>query len=435
MLQRVLGSVAASALMTMVIAMNAWSASTIDFEGLAEGMVINTLSSGSGISGDVVPGSVSVFGDSKDSGITDNAAIIFDSTCTGGCTGGDDDLFIPALGNTLIIAEDLVDTSPMDGLIDDPDDADRPGQNFQFDFSGFGPGMVRIDSVTVADVEGVETVGFIEVFSGGAGGILLAPGVPIPSIGNNNAIAIPVNVAGVDFMKITLLGSGAIDNIEITVDGICGDDTVDPPEECDGSDDAACPGKCSQDCMCPEEICGNNIVDQPTEQCDGTDDDACVSTVCRPDCTCAPVILNDPARIKWGRNGDLDVFKGFGVLQVEKSASLMGSAMQLKLVNGAGEIVYDGSIGAGDCQVSGRGKNCRYRNKAARDGSGYGMYKIALQPARRGYKVTWKVYGDFSNADTEMVVYFILNGEMHATAAEWTETRSGIKGRFPNDPN
>jgi hypothetical protein len=31
----------------------------------------------------------------------------------------------------------------------------------------------------------------------------------------------------------------------------CGDFTVQPPETCDGTDDAACPGLCRADCTCP----------------------------------------------------------------------------------------------------------------------------------------------------------------------------------------
>ena len=44
-------------------------------------------------------------------GEASNQAMVFDSTCTPGgtpaaCTGGDFDLFQPALGNVLIVSED-----------------------------------------------------------------------------------------------------------------------------------------------------------------------------------------------------------------------------------------------------------------------------------------------------------------------------------------
>jgi hypothetical protein len=46
----------------------------------------------------------------------------------------------------------------------------------------------------------------------------------------------------------------------------CGDDILAPGEDCDGTDDASCPGLCNPTCDCP--VCGNLIVDG-TEQCDG----------------------------------------------------------------------------------------------------------------------------------------------------------------------
>jgi len=67
----------------------------------------------------------------------------------------------------------------------------------------------------------------------------------------------------------------------------CGDGIVNQPsEECDGADDAACPGKCMEDCTCPPEpICGDDVVNQPSEECDGTDDEKCPGE-CTKDCTC-----------------------------------------------------------------------------------------------------------------------------------------------------
>ena len=42
-----------------------------------------------------------------------------------------------ALELILIVAEDLIDTSPADGLVDDPDDADLNGQFLEFNFKKF----------------------------------------------------------------------------------------------------------------------------------------------------------------------------------------------------------------------------------------------------------------------------------------------------------
>ncbi len=106
--------------------------STIDLEGLPEGKIVTSLATGGGISGDAVAGSVAVAGSPK-------SAITFDAECSGGCTGGDDDLHFPGQGNVLVVAENLTD-SDGDGLVDNPDDADINGQYITFDFSGFGTG-------------------------------------------------------------------------------------------------------------------------------------------------------------------------------------------------------------------------------------------------------------------------------------------------------
>lgn len=180
----------------------------IDFEGLAEGTIVSSVASGAGISGLSVPGSVAVFGDSPAFPGT-NTAMIFDATCAGGCSGGDDDLMRPELGNILIISEDL-DTS-------DPDDADLEGAFYQFDFSGWGPGVVTVERISILDVEDIEGGARVELYAGGLGGTLLAT-VPLPNVGDAGFATVEVNVSGVDFMQVTLNGSGAIDNIEIIPD-------------------------------------------------------------------------------------------------------------------------------------------------------------------------------------------------------------------------
>jgi hypothetical protein len=65
---------------------------------------------------------------------------------------------------------------------------------------------------------------------------------------------------------------------------VCGNGVVEgPAEQCEAADDSACPGLCNLDCICG--VCGNNFTDYPQEQCDGTDDGACPGS-CQPSCTC-----------------------------------------------------------------------------------------------------------------------------------------------------
>jgi len=208
-------AVVIAATLSMFAAASANGAHTIDFEGLGEGDIISSLSTGGGgISGDAIIGTVSVFG--LRPGFVPNQAMIFDSTCMPGgtpahCTGDDADLFNPALGNVLIVSEDN-DSS-------DPDDADVRGELFDFDFSSFGPtGVITVNSLDALDVELGQGEGgaSIEVFSGGLGGVSLGI-FGIPDTGNGGLTNVAIGVSGVDFMRVTLNGSGAIDNIELEV--------------------------------------------------------------------------------------------------------------------------------------------------------------------------------------------------------------------------
>jgi len=67
----------------------------------------------------------------------------------------------------------------------------------------------------------------------------------------------------------------------------CGDGVRNQPnEQCDGTDDAGCPGACRPDCTCSGPVvCGDNVVNQVSEDCDGTDDTACPGA-CLPNCIC-----------------------------------------------------------------------------------------------------------------------------------------------------
>jgi secreted trypsin-like serine protease len=65
---------------------------------------------------------------------------------------------------------------------------------------------------------------------------------------------------------------------------VCGNDTVESGEECDGSDAAACTGLCTNGCACPAPFCGNDTLEDG-EQCDGSDDSAC-SGECDSSCSC-----------------------------------------------------------------------------------------------------------------------------------------------------
>lgn len=70
-------------------------------------------------------------------------------------------------------------------------------------------------------------------------------------------------------------------------DAVCGNDVVDPSEDCDPPG-SLCPDRvrtCGMDCTCPEPFCGDGIVD-PGEECDPAGGSS-FCRVCQDDCTCA----------------------------------------------------------------------------------------------------------------------------------------------------
>ncbi len=81
----------------------------------------------------------------------------------------------------------------------------------------------------------------------------------------------------------------------------CGNNIREGTEQCDGTDDVVCPGQCLATCVCPVQQCGNNIR-EGTEQCDGTDATACPGQ-CQPDCTCVPDNTCEISQIPVSRGG------------------------------------------------------------------------------------------------------------------------------------
>jgi hypothetical protein len=142
-----------------------------------------------------------------------DVAIAFDSANP---TGGDPDLATPgpgtgndtALGNLLIIAEDVVDTSPADGLIDDPDD-ERAGGTLKFTFDVM---QTASGSVTLVDVE--EAGGTIEFLQGGS--VVGALTLGIPNLNNNSVQTVAFDTRPFDALHVNLAGSGAVGAIELS---------------------------------------------------------------------------------------------------------------------------------------------------------------------------------------------------------------------------
>ena len=154
----------------------------LDFEGLARGTTVFDQFDGVTIT--------AMENDAHDSA-TDNDAMIFDSNNP---TGGDHDLAYNGRGNILIITED--------DDAHDPDDSFCGGMiNFAFDNPS------DLHDIVLLDIE--EAGGTIELtFADGS-----TQTIAIPAAGNNSAQTIDLNATNVTSMKITLVGSGAVDDL------------------------------------------------------------------------------------------------------------------------------------------------------------------------------------------------------------------------------
>ncbi len=193
----------------------------MDFEGLPAGMIVDELSSGLGVTGPLT-GVIKVVGESF---LGSNTAVIFDSSDP---TGEDEDLGTPnenfggpgistegiltndtALGNILILVEDLVDNNN-DGLVDDPDDTFAAGSYVEFDFSMTGSadtiGTATIYELTFIDIGDSEDPPYIELF----GPELPLVTIPIPAAGDNGAVTVEINEMGVSLLRVVFNGSGAV---------------------------------------------------------------------------------------------------------------------------------------------------------------------------------------------------------------------------------
>ncbi|MEE8310941.1 MAG: hypothetical protein V3R77_01705, partial [Candidatus Binatia bacterium] len=201
------------------------SIDVLDFEGLAAGERMIVMTSASGL------GPIGLAAINPALGAATNAAVIYDSSCSGGCSGGDDDLGTPnelfggpghgsdggpgsasvndrPLGNVLVVAENLVDADG-DGRIDVPDDQANEIVSMLFDFSAVGP--VALHSITFLDVDMADSAPRVEMFD--VAGILIGS-TEVAHSGDNGVIVAELgDVPSVAFVTVTIDGSGAVDEI------------------------------------------------------------------------------------------------------------------------------------------------------------------------------------------------------------------------------
>jgi hypothetical protein len=137
---------------------------------------------------------------------------------------------------------------------------------------------------------------------------LVAKGLPFAVPTGNASIDVVLSLDGgtnTYCMTFSGFGNGSTFLVKDAAPGncrVCGDNDEDVGEQCDGTDDAACPGSCLGDCTCP--VCGDNNA-EGLEACDGADDAACPG-LCDTDCTCTPPCESTVGGFCWfrGAGGD-----------------------------------------------------------------------------------------------------------------------------------
>jgi hypothetical protein len=455
----------------------------LDFETLAEGEIVSASNLPPGFTISVV----------NDNPAHPDVAIIYDTSCPGGCSGEDPDLMTPgfgvgndtAQGKMMIIAEDVVDTSPADGLVDDPDD-EAAGGEITITF----PVPLALVSFRMIDIEPSADPKFVELALTGGGTLVLFAA----ELGNNSAQTIlgPAPVLA-DSMRIVFAESGAIDDFEFLP--ACGDGVTEGVETCDGASDAACPGACLPDCTCPATttttttttsttsttttsttttntvtttsttttsttttsttttttlpvVCGDGVVG-PGEQCEppGTetcnnsfDDDAdglvdCADVddcpeglpTCRADCQLAPAcerLVRDPGLIVFDAREELDLIKVHGRFPLDLVPDFESEPFVVLLSNAAGQI-YRGTLVPTQMQAVNPKRPGRYRfkDKEAKNfrGDADGLYRVAVKIQQRKGE-TWCRFKFHAYADLSAATVPLMTTQITAGTAKGTLT-------------
>jgi len=357
-----------------------------------------------------------------------DAAIIYDTSCAAGqCSGDDDDLRTPGVGigndtaqeNMLIIATDVRDMDPIDGLVDDPDDEQAGGT------IGLGfPEPAILRSLRIVDIDVNEPGGFLELFLTGGGTSV----VPIPALGNNSAQTLEIPDAPlVDGLVISLYSSGAVDDI-----------VIDEEEPSGGGDEPRreCPGP-------NREICNNGLDDDDDGRIDCNDQDCPEGVVtCGengedvPPCT---RVRRDPATIRFHTNKTgADYLKVHGRFALQSAMSPDLDGFTVLLTNAHG-VIFRGTLAEGELRPK-RGGKGRYvfKDRRAR-GGGLGdadnLFRVSLRERTidgEPYAVfRVKAYGDLSAAiEPVMALQVIVGDDVAVLEAAWRERARGWELRL-----
>jgi len=231
----------------------------------------------------------------------------------------------------------------------------------------------------------------------------------------------------------------------------CGNGIMDAGEQCDDGNLVDGDG-CEHDCKLA--VCGNGILDMNLgEQCDhgalnGTPNDACTAQcklheICGnlvdddgnglidcddPVCPCEP-FERDPAQIRprGPKAPTKYFFKAFGRIDPLTDIDPEHEGFGVVLTDSQG-IVYTATLGPGLMQPTKLGsRRWRFNDRNAKKGTSthFGLSKVQIDPHYGGYKVEIDAYGDFSKAEAEMTLQFVVGNDEFFNKATWTPTKNG----------
>jgi len=241
---------------------------------------------------------------------------------------------------------------------------------------------------------------------------------------------------------------------------VCGNSIIEPGEECDPPASQGGLAECNNDCTLA--VCGDGII-EGSEECDPPDAEICDNAiddnnnglidckdpicssqdamligVCTENCKiklsmCAP-IQKDPARIRFGREGEPDRFWLHGRIELpHDEMNAVEEAFGITLENADG-MIYAAHLQQGDVQPSraSPGKRFFFSDKTAKRSKGIrgGIYRFSVLLRKvKGVEyatVRIRAYGDFSRATMPNMTTQIYGlNEVGFLTADWTEKKKG----------
>ncbi|HYC55724.1 MAG TPA: DUF11 domain-containing protein, partial [Candidatus Binatia bacterium] len=194
----------------------------------------------------------------------------------------------------------------------------------------------------------------------------------------------------------------------------CGDGVVEGLEQCDPPSSEDCANTFDDDfdglidCSDPDCLTG-----QPT-----------CSATCEIVPQCQP-ILNDPATIKFGKNGAPDMMSMHARFEPYTPIDLYTEPVRFSLSNANG-VIYRASLFPGDMKGNSKGTSFKFTDSLARMGRGKrsGISKFLIKAKLINgvltYPFTFQVYGDFSKATLpDMTTEIMYGTDIASLSATW----------------